>query len=1046
MLSYLVRASLKYPWITCALYGAFVVFALLRVQHAELDVFPDFVPAQVSIQTEAPGFAPDDVESLVSTPIETALSGVGKQEYLRSSSAYGLSVITIVFQEGTDLFQVRQLLAERLTEVSTRLPIGTKSPQMAPLTSSTADLLKVGLVSDSLAPFDLRDFADYVLKPALLSVAGVAKCTVFGGDVRQLQINLDSKRLKLNGISPLDIITNARLATGVRGVGMIKGVSQEIVIKGIGQVQEPEDISQAIINTKLSNGRYAQIGEVSSVKFGSAIKIGDTLIDGKRGILLSLASQFGANTLETTKSVERVLNGMEQTFKNKGITVFKGLHRPATFVERSLTHIKTTLLIGGILVAVVLLLFLGDLRTGLVSLVAIPLSLLGSVVGLQMLGITLNTMSIGGLALAIGEVVDDAIIDVENIHRRLRENSSLNLPSAIHDVVLRASLEIRNSVVFATATVVVVFLPIFGLSGVEGSFFKPLALSYILAILSSLIVAISCTPALMLLTTKYLGHRNKETTSLLRLQTTYGSLLKIFINKSWISAILMVLLLATVWPLLPSSGFTLLPEFQEGHLVIQVRAKPGASLNEMRQVGSRISHELLALPAIATVEEQIGRAELSEDTWGISRAEFHVELKEKYEQDPATVADDVREVLEHYPGLETEVLSFLGDRISETITGETAPLVVRLYGNDLDILDKKAHAIAEKFEQSGNLVDVSVRAQEGMPTLAVRLDFKKLAILGFRAVDVLDTLATTFQGTTVGQFYKGRIRTDIVVLLDRDRKLAPEEIKRIPLQSLTGAWYELGDIADVTMYRGRETIEHEGQRRKQTIVAHFANSNSEISQKIPTIIDSVLADTPDTTYTLLDTNKLATDTSTMIIGQVALVVLVLGLLLKFVLREFSRVALVLVNIPFSCIGGIIAMYFYQLFCGANGAPWTLGTLIGFITLFGMTMRTSIMLLTHYDHLVVESGTKLCHATIVQGATERLIPILMTSIVTGLGLLPIALTPHQAGHEIEGPMAWVIIGGLFTSTVLSLLVLPVMVSLLNSTSKEAPDSSESLSST
>jgi Cu/Ag efflux pump CusA len=353
-----------------------------------------------------------------------------------------------------------------------------------------------------------------------------------------------------------------------------------------------------------------------------------------------------------------------------------------------------------------------------------------------------------------------------------------------------------------------------------------------------------------------------------------------------------------------------------------------------------------------------------------------------------------------------------------------------LYGNDLDILDKKADEIAKKFEQTGNLVDISVRAQEGMPTLAIRLDFNKMAVLGFRAVDVLDILAMTFQGTTIGQSYKGRIRTDIVMLLDADRRLAPEEIEQVALQSLSGAWYSLKDIAEVRMYRGRETIEHEGQRRKQTIVAHFVNLKNGISEKISKIIDTVLTDTPDVTYTVLNTNKVATDTSTMIIGQVALVTLVLALLLRCVLREFSRVVLVLVNIPFSCIGGIIAMYFYQWFCSANGEPWTLGTLIGFITLFGMTMRTSIMLLTHYDHLVIDGGAELCNATIVQGATERLIPILMTSIVTGLGLLPIALTPHQAGHEIEGPMAWVIVGGLFTSTVLSLLVLPVMVSLFN----------------
>ena len=698
MLQALVNFSLRFRGVVVVLAGVLLGYGLYVAAHAKLDVFPNFVQPQVVIQTECPGLAPEQVELLVTVPVETMVNGLGDMESLRSESIEGLSIITAVFKEGTDVFRARQMLAEKLAETAGTLPTTVKTPRMTPLTSSTMDLLKIGLVSDKLTPMQLRTFADWTLKPRLLAVPGVAKCSCFGGEVRQLQIQVLPDRLLAHGLALSDVLAAARVSTGVLGAGFIETANQRITLQTEGQALTPEILGEvAIANT---NGFSVRLKDVARVVEGAEPKFGDTVIQGRPGVLMTMSSQYGANTMEVTKALEAALDEMNPVFDKEGIQVYRRLHRPATFIEAALANMEHSLALGGILVAVVLFLLLGSVRTACISLTAIPLSLLTAVLVLEKFGITINTITLGGLAIALGEVVDDSIIDVENILRRLRENKTLAQPRPIFRVVLDASLEVRRAVVYATFIVALIFLPVLTLTGLQGSFFAPLALSYILAILASLLVALTLTPALAYIFFDK-GVRNNEEPRLQHwLKTGYRKVLG-FIAR-WPRAVIVavVVICAAALMKLPVDSGDFLPEFREGHFVLQIFAAPGTSLTEMLRIGTRISSALLKNKHIATVEQQVGRAELGEDPWGPHRSEFHVELKSLSSEESEKMADEIRDILKQFPGLDFEVVTFLGDRLGETLTGETQPVVVNIFGEDLDVLDAKAQEVAKVLQAS----------------------------------------------------------------------------------------------------------------------------------------------------------------------------------------------------------------------------------------------------------------------------------------------------------------------------------------------------------
>ncbi len=1023
MLTRLVGFSLQYRWVVVTLAGVLLAYGVYEANHASLDVFPDFVPPQVTVQTESPGLAAEQVEALVTTPVESALGGLPGEESLRSESIQGLSIITLMFKEGTDLLRARQLVSERLAELAGTLPQGVRSSKMSPLMSATMDLLKIGMLSTNLGPRALRTFADWTLRPRLLAVAGVAKCSVFGGEVRQLQVQVRPAELVARGLSLGDVVNAARMATAVRGAGFIETANQRIILQTEGQVWTAAELGNAPLRTS-TNGVTVRLRDVAEVIEGAEPSFGESLIMGEPGVLLTLASQYGANTMDVTREVEAALDEMQPVFARVGIRLFPRLHRPATFIETALGNMRHSLWLGAILVAVVLVVFLGNLRAAVISILAIPLSLLTAVVILDRLGITLNTITLGGLAIAIGEVVDDAIIDVENIVRRLRENTASPSPRPGFEVVLAASIEVRSAVVYATFVVALVFLPVLTLTGLQGAFFAPLAQSYLLAIGASLAVALTVTPAMTLLMFGRSGGASREARFPAWLRRTYQRGLGPLLARPGLVLALSLAACLGAAACLPFFGGDLLPPFREGHYVLQVSMAPGTGMVEMRRLGRHLAHALLGLPGIATVEQQIGRAEQGEDPWAPNRSEFHVDLKPASAREQDATADAIRAVLESFPGIQYEVLTFLGDRIGESISGETSAVVISVFGGDLDALDAVAARVAGVLETIPGHADVQVKAPAGLPRLVIRLRPDRLAEFGIHPVEALDAVETACQGTVVAQVHRGNEVSSLAVKIADAFRAEPEQIGGLLIDGAQGQRIPLREIADIRMESGRHSILHDAARRRQVVTCNVSGRDvgSFVAEARRAIVRQIRFP-PGVYLSYGGAAEAARRARLQLLVHSGIAGIGILLLLGVVMRSAANLLLVLANVPFALVGGVVAVAI-GAWTGHGTGGLSLGALVGFVTLFGITMRNSIMLLSHYEHLVLQDGRPWNVDTVIQGARERLVPILMTALVTGLGLLPLALGAGEAGREIEGPMAVVILGGLMTSTLLSLLVLPV----------------------
>jgi len=1059
MLKRIVDLSLRFSGVVIALACVLIGYGIFVATHAKLDVFPEFVQPQVTVQAEAPGLAPEQVEQLVTRPIESALNGVGNLESIRSESIQGLSVITAVFKEGTDIYVARQMLAEQLASAAGELPTGVKPPKMSPLTSSTMDLLKFGLVSEKLSPMELRTFADWTVRPRLLSVPGVARISVFGGEVRQLQIQVKPERLTAFDLPVQDVLSAAREATGVRGAGFVETAAQRVVIQTEGQSLTAQQLGEVVIAQH--DGRSVRLKDVANVVEAPEPKFGDALIMGKPGVLLTMSGQYGANTMEVTEAVESALDEMKPAFEAEGIQYVPRLHRPATFIENAIHNVNASLLLGAVLVAAVLFLFLLDLRTAFISFTAIPLSLLTAIIVLDHFGVTINTMTLGGLAVAIGVVVDDAIIDVENILRRLREQSAGRTRSPLRAadegqdsnskqraqsdapyrelfrVVLDASLEVRSAVVYASFIVALVFLPVLTMTGLQGRFFAPLGTAFILAILASLAVALTVTPALcfaLLSRTK----PHEEPRYLARLKAIHRRMLEKVSQKPVAILAVVLILFAGALATLPFFGGEFLPSFREGHFVLQISTVPGTSLPEMLRLGGRIAQELLKNPHIKTVEQQIGRAEMGEDTWGPHRSEFHVELNKLSGEEEEATQEEIRAALEKFPGIQFEVLTFLGDRIGETISGETAQVVVSVFGDDLDQLDQKAREIAQILPTVPGAADVQVKSPPGAPRVAVRLRRDRLMQFGFRPVEILEAIQTAYQGTIVAQIYEGNKVFDASVILEPASRQEPEGVGALLVRNTQGLRLPLRELADVYPTSGRYAILHDGARRRQTVTCNTAGRDvesfvAEAKKQIAAKVKFPAGVYP--VYTGAAEEQAQARRELLLHSGIAAVGIVI--LLAIVFRNGRNLLLVLANLPFALVGGVLAIFLL------GGRSLSLGTLVGFVTLFGITMRNSIMMISHFEHLVREEGMGWGLEAALRGATERLVPILMTALVTALGLLPLAIGSGAAGREIEGPMAIVILGGLLTSTALNLLVLPTLTLRYGWFSKDSDDSSPTL---
>ena len=1016
MLRFIIQLSLRHRGIVIALALALLAWGSYVASRASLDVFPEFVAPQVTIQAEAPGLSAEQVEVLVTRPVESAVNGASDLASVRSESIQGLSIVTAVFKDNANIYLARQSLSEKLGTLSRQLPDGVRAPTLSPLTSSTMDLLKIGLVSKTMSGRDLRTFVDWTLKPRLLAVPGVARANVFGGEVEQLQVQVLPEKLAAFDLTMTDILESAKAATGVRGAGFIDTPGQRIVIQTDGQMFTPAELGEVVVR---KGAPVVRMRDVARVTLGAEPKFGATLIMGGPGVLVALSSQYGANTLAVTHALEAALAELAPVFAGKGIKVYDRLHRPATFIETALGHVQDSLLIGGALVGIVLLLFLLDLRIAFISFVSIPLSLLTAVLILDAFGVSLNTMTLGGFAVAIGVVVDDAIIDIENILRRLRENAVLTTPRALWRVVLDASMEVRTAVVYATLIVAVVFLPVLTMSGLQGRFFAPLGVAFILSTMASLAVALTVTPAMALVFLSR-AKAHDEPRWVRFLKAIHRDWVLLFAHWPKATVLAALVLVGGACALVPFFGGELLPEFREGHFVVGMKARPGMSLEESLRTGKLLSDKMLANEHIATVEQQIGRAEQGEDTFGPERSEFHVDLKPGI-----TPAEEVetqaflRDLLKDFPGVQSEVMTFLGDRIGETISGETAAVVVNVYGEDLDQLDATAKRISKELTAVKGNADVQVKAPPGAPVLAVHLRPERLTQFGFRPLEVLDAVETAFQGADVAQMVRGNRIHELAVILAEEARRDPETVGDLLLTNGDGLRMPLRQLADVELTNGRPSIQHDGARRRQTVTcnvekrdvtSYVAEARKRVEEKVKLPSGVYLEWRGAAEEQAKAKRELVIHFSVAFVGIL--------ILLSLVFRRASHVALVLANIPFALVGGVLAVF-------ASGGSTSIGSWVGFVTLFGISTRNSIMLISHYEHLVEIDGAPWSIETVARGAGERLVPILMTALVTALGVLPLAIGSGEAGREIEGPMATVILGGLITSTALNLLVLPAL---------------------
>jgi CzcA family heavy metal efflux pump len=1098
MLRGVVLWSLRYRVVVVALAVLMLGAGVFAVHKSRLDVFPEFAPPTVIIQTEAPGLSPSEVEQLVTLPVEYTVNGIPRLDVLRSQSIPGLSVVTIIFQDGTDIYRARQQVAERLGELAGQLPPGVRAPRMAPLTSTTGRLLTVGFTGRPLGAADylgvlapsaaggvgglpwpglflagrkyspvpdamkLRDLAQWLVRPRLLAQPGVAQVMIFGGDVRQFQVHVDPAKLASRNLTFGDVMDATRQATGIRAAGFMENAGQRLTMRVEAQVRSPAELGAAVIQAP--SGTPVLLRDVASVVEGPEPKFGDALLNGGGpAVALIVNKQIDADTQEVTERVEKELERLEPLLKAEGVTYHRALARQATFIDHSIRNVTHSLLIGAALVAVVLFVFLNDLRTAFISLTAIPLSLLSAITVLWALGISLNTLTIGGLAIAVGEVVDDAIIDVENIHRRLWLNTLLARPRSALEVVLDASLEVRGSVVYATLIVVLVFVPVFLMSGLLGRLFSPLGYAYVLAVLASLLTALTVTPALALVLLPSSAARGLAHTP----GTPQGApylLRKIQSGYEWLlhrldrgapavvtaAAALVLAAVAALW----LSGRSFLPKLRESHFVVTMRGMPGMSLQQSLTAGERVAAALSQEKAVRSVLQQAGRAELGEDTTGVEYSELEVALTELAAEDIERVERSLNRRLSEtpsgklgkgediesvggIPGFGFDVAPYLTHRINETLSGSaTGAVVIKVYADDLETMDMLAENVRAAVARAPGVMAVRFEPQTGAPELVVRLRQKDASRLGVKAGHVLDAVHAAFQGAEVGQVYDRNRVIDMVVILDPKLRQIPGQVAELWLPAGAPAGeapavegvppapaprgrVQLGQVADVYLSDGRFLIAHEGGLRRQQVSFRIRDGFDVASVAAAAEAEVNKLKLPPGASLVFGGEEQARRTAVReIVWLSAAILAVVVLLLWLAFGSVRLLALVLVNVPFALVGGVAAIYL-------AGRVMDVGSLIGFVTLFGITMRNGIMMVSHWQHLHEVERMAWGPELVMRGAKERLAPVLMTALVTGLGLLPIAIGSGEAGREIEGPMALVILGGLVTSTALNLFVLPLL---------------------
>lgn len=1005
-----------------------LIAGIFVVGRLPVDVFPDLTAPTVTIMTESHGMAPEEVEMLVTFPIETAVNGASGVRRVRSNSVQGLSTIWVEFEWGTDIFKARQIVNEKMQAIGHTLPPGVDPPVLAPITSIMGEIMLVGLTSEKTSPMDLRSLADFNIRRRLLAVSGVAQILVYGGEAKQYQVQVDPYLLRQYGIT-LHQVYKAVAGSNINAAGgFFIDSGQEYLIRGIGRVHDLRELEQSVITVKGTTP--VQIGDVADVVIAPAVKIGEASINNEHGVLLIISKQPDTNTLELTERLDQVLATVKKTLP-ADVTLHTHIFRQADFINIAVDNLLKALWEGAILVIIVLILFLGNIRTTFISAIAIPLSLIMAVLILKLFDLTINTMTLGGMAIAIGVLVDDAIIYVENVYRRLRQNIARpkEEQQPFIKVVSEASSEIRTPIAMATFIVIIVFLPLFFLSGVEGRMLKPLGFAYTVSIFASLLVAVTITPAL----SSYLFQglkpgEHKDSWALAKLKKLYEPLLMWSIKRK---AVIMSIAVGLVLAALITMGFLgreFLPEFNEGTLNISMATIPGTSLEESDKIGAMVETILLEDPAVLSTARRTGRTELDEHSMGSHAHEMEVRI-DLSETGKTELLNRLREALSLVPGTNITIGQPISHRIDHMLSGTRATIAVKIFGTDLYKLRKIAGQIETQMQAVPGVVDLSIEQQADIPQVRIRANRSKMALYGLSSEELdlfIDIAFLGIKTSTVYEHGTGNQYPLVIRYPDRyrsDLDAIRNSLIDAPALSNNGnndqhIWIPLETITEIAEERGPNYISRENVQRKLVVMANVSGRDvrSVVGDIKKLINENVkMPEGYFVEYGGQFESEARASRTILLLSIVAIFAILIALYMEF--GNLRQSLLVMVNLPLALIGGVFVIFFTHKVI-------SIASMVGFITLFGIAVRNGIMMISHYNHLMEKEGKTLMQA-VIQGSLERLSPIIMTALTTGLALVPLALAMDKPGSEIQAPMSIVILGGLLTATFLNMIVIPVM---------------------
>jgi CzcA family heavy metal efflux pump len=999
---------------------AFLCWGLYVLRDMPLDVLPDVSAPTVTILVEGHGMAPTEMEPLVTFPIEAALNGASGVRRVRSATAVGLAVIWVEFDWGQDILRARQIVTEKLTLVSAALPPEVEQPFLAPVSSIMGEIMFVALESNRHSPLDLRTVADTVLRRRLLAVPGVSQVIATGGGQKQYQVLIDPIELREHNVTLGQVETALRQANRNSSAGFRVAGGQEYLIQGVGRVSNEDEIGNIVVEARATHPILVR--NVARVQIGEALKRGTGSHKGSPAIILGIQKQPGANTLALTRELDATLDDLQRTLPS-GMVIDKHVFRQADFIQRALDNLLNALRDGSLLVVLVVLVFLANLRASVITLLALPIALVAAVLGIRFFGFTLNSMSLGGLAIAVGELVDDAIIDVENVARRLRENTLLpeseRLP--VLDVVYNASREIRGSVVFATLIVILVFLPLFALESVEGRLLWPLGFAYIIALAASLVVALTVTPALcsILLPKAKSIQKGQEPWLVRTLKRMYQPSLTFSLDNPGLvlgaSAVLLVVAAFGVTQM----GHSFLPEFNEGSLTVGAVTIPGTSLAESDQIGTALEKILLTVPEVASTARRTGRAELDEHVQSVEAAEIDVDLK-MGTRSKAEVLQEIREKVSVLPGTNVSVGQPISHRIDHMLSGTLANIAVKIFGDDLRELRRLAREVQSAMAGTPGVVDLTVEQQTDIPTLRIRPDPALAARFSLPAGEVADRIQTVLVGREVGRILEGQVSFPLIAKYGDPRRPGEEDtlggIRDMLLDTPAGPRIPLASVATIQEDRSPNFIMREGVQRRIVVQANVADRDlrstvHDIQQRVSRAVKLPQGYRIEYGGQFESAERAYQRLMLLGIGVIAAIFLILGI----AFGSYKDALIMMLNLPLAVVGGVAGVFL-------AGGVLSLASIVGFITLFGIATRNGIMLISHVHHLQAHDGSNLREA-VMHGASERLAPILMTAIAAGLALVPIALGMGKPGSEIQAPMAIVIFCGLLTSTALNMVVVP-----------------------